>query len=171
MLACYRNTMTRSNGFKIIRNRARPISTHLASTGGALHVQSQEQRRRGGTTQQDATQNFWENSSASFQRSVNVKFVLIYILHNIIICDLLHPIVACRTLQGSTDPPCTLDMRIYPSDMMIIPLVLSYQNSIPTITRWFRGVNHRFCSRPSALWHHLLAQYKAYANPEGALVD
>jgi len=57
-----------------------------------------------------------------------------------IICDLLHPIVACGTLQGSTDPPCTLDMRIYPSDMMIIPLVFSYQNLIPTITGWFQGV-------------------------------
>jgi len=141
---------------EIIRSRARPINTHLASTGGALHVYSQEQRRRGGTTQQDATQSFCENSSASFKRSLNIKFVLIYALHNIIVCDLLHPIVACRTLQGYTDPPCTLDMRIYPSDMIIIPLVLSYPNLIPTITGRFRGVNHWFWSRPSALSHHLL---------------
>jgi len=76
MLACCRDTVTRSNGFKIIRSKARPISTHLASTGGALYVYSQEQRRRGGTTQQDATQSFCENSSASFKRSLNVKFVL-----------------------------------------------------------------------------------------------
>ena len=131
MLACCRDTVTRSNGFKIIRSRARPISTHLASAGGVLHVYSQEQRRRGGTKQQDA-QSFCQNSSASFKRSLNVEFVLIYTLHNIIVCDLLHPIVACWTLQGSTDPPCTLDMRIYPSDMMIIPLVLSYPNSILT---------------------------------------
>ena len=133
MLACCRDTVTRSNGFKIIRSKARPISSHLASTGGALYVYSQEQRRRGGTTQQDATQSFCEKSSASFKRSLNVKFVLIYMLHNIIVCDLLHPIVACQTRHGSTDPPCTLDMRIYASDMMIVPLVLSYQNSIPTI--------------------------------------
>jgi len=155
MLACCRDTVTRSNGFKIIRNRVRPINTHLVSTGGVLHVYSQERRRRGGTTQQDSTQSFCENSSASFKRSLNLKFVLIYIIHNVIVCDLLYPIVAVRTLQGSTDPPCTLDMRIYPSDMMIIPLVLSYPNSIPTITGRFRGVNHRFCSRPSALSHHL----------------
>jgi len=133
MLACCRDTVTRSNGFNIIRSRDRPISTHLASTGGALHVYSQEQRRRGGTTQQDATQSFCENSSASFKKSLNVKFVLIYMLHNIIVCDLLHPIVACQTRHGSTDPPCTLDMRIYPSDTMIIPLVLLYPHSIPTI--------------------------------------
>jgi len=139
MMACCRDTVTRSNGFKIIRSRDRPISTHLASTGGALHVYSQK-RRIGGTTQQDVTQNFCENSSASFKRSLNVKFVLIYMLHNIIVFDLLHPIVACRTLQGSTDPPCTLDIYVYP----IIPLVLSYPNSIPTITGRFRGVNHRF---------------------------
>jgi len=94
-----------------------------------------------GVQQQDATQSFCENSSASCKRSLNVKFVLIYILHDIIVCDLLHPIVACRTLHGSTDPPCTLDMRIYPSDMMIVPLVLSYQNSIPTIIGRFRGVD------------------------------
>jgi len=96
MLACCRDTVTRSNGFKIIRSRALPVSTHLASTDGALHVYSQNQRRRGGTTQQDATQSVCENSSALFKRSLNIKFVLIYILHNIIICDLLHPIVACR---------------------------------------------------------------------------
>jgi len=83
------------------------------------------------------TQSFCENSSASFKGSLNVKFVLICILHNIIICDLLNPIVACRTRQGSTDPPCTLDMRIYPSNMMIIPIVLSHKNSIPTITGRF----------------------------------
>ena len=134
--------MTRSNGFKIIRSRARPINTHLASMGGALHVYSQDQRRRGGTPQQDATQSFCENSSALFKRSLKFKFVLIYTLHNIIVCDLLHPIVSCRTLQGSADPPCTLDMRICPSDMMIILLVLSYPNSIPTITGRFQGVNH-----------------------------
>jgi len=134
--------VTRSNGFKIIRSRARPINTHLASMGGALHVYSQDQRRRGGTPQQDATQSFCENSSALFKRSLKFKFVLIYTLHNIIVCDLLHPIVSCRTLQGSADPPCTLDMRICPSDMMIILLVLSYPNSIPTITGRFRGVNH-----------------------------
>ena len=81
---------------EIIRSRARPINTHLASTGGALHVYSQEQRRRGGTTQQDAPQSFCENSSASFKRSLNIKFVLIYALHNIIVCDLFHPIVACQ---------------------------------------------------------------------------
>ena len=104
---------------------------------GALHVYSQEQWRRGGTTQQDATQSFCENSSASFKRSLNVKSVLTYILHVIIVCDLLHPIVACRTLHGSTDPPCTLDMRIYPRDMMIVLLVSSYQSSIPTITGRF----------------------------------
>jgi len=46
---------------------------------------------------------------------------------------MLHPIVACRTLHGSTDPPCTLDMRIYPSNMMIFPIILSYQNSISRI--------------------------------------
>jgi len=94
MLACCRDTVTRSNGFKIIRSKARPISTHLASTGGALHVYSQEKRGRGGTTQQDATQSFCEKSIASFKRSLNVIFVLIYILHDIIVCDLLHPIVA-----------------------------------------------------------------------------
>ena len=136
-MACCRDTVTRSNGFKIIWRKARPISTHLASTSGALHVYSQEQRRRGKTTQQDATQSFCENSSASFKRSLNVKSVLIYILHVIIVCDLLHPIVACRTLHGSTDPPCTLDIRIYPRDMMIVLLVSSYQSSIPTITGRF----------------------------------
>jgi len=141
MLACCRDTVTRSNGFKIIRSKARPISTHLASTGGALYVYSQEKRRRWGTTQQVATQSFCENSCVSFKRSLKVKFVLMYILYDIIVCDLLHPIVACRTLHGSTDPPCTLDMRIYPSDMMIVPLVLSYQNSIPTIIGRFRGVD------------------------------
>ena len=78
MVSCCRDTVTRSNGYKIIRRRGL-ISTHLASTGGALHVYSQEQQRRGGTTQQDATQSFCENSSASFKRSFNVKFVLIYI--------------------------------------------------------------------------------------------
>jgi len=95
MLTCCRDTVTRSNGFKVIRSRARLISTHLAS-GDALHVYSQEQRRRGGTTQQDATQSFCQNSSASFKRSLNIKFVLIYTLHNIIVCDLFHPIVACQ---------------------------------------------------------------------------
>ena len=147
--------MTRSNGFKIIRSSVRQINTHLASTGGALHVYSHEQRRRGGTTQQDATQSFCKKSSASFKRNLNVKFFLIYTLHNIVVCDLLHPIVACQTLQGSTDPPFRLDMRIYPSDMMIIPLVLSYPNSILTINGRFRGVNHRFCSRLSALLQYL----------------
>jgi len=87
MLACCRDTVTRSNGFKIIRSRGRPINTHQASTGGALHVNSQEKRRRGGTTQQDQ-RSFCENSSASFKRSLNVKFVFIYTLHNIIVCDL-----------------------------------------------------------------------------------
>jgi len=45
ILACNRDTVTRSNGFKIIRSRDRSINTCLASTGGALHVYSQEQRR------------------------------------------------------------------------------------------------------------------------------
>jgi len=151
MLVCCRDTVTRSNGFTIIMSRARLISTHLASTDGALHVYSQEQRRRGGTTQQDATQSFCENSSASFKRSLNVEFASIYTLHNTVVCDMLYPIVACRTLKGSTDPPCTLDM----CDMMTIPLVLSYPNSIQTISGWFQGVNHRFCSRPLGLSHHL----------------
>jgi len=150
----------------IIRSRVRRINTHLASTGGALQVYSQKQRRRGGTTQQDATQSFCENSSASFKRILNVKFVLIYTLHKIIVCDLLYPIVACRILQGSTDPPCTLDMRIYPSNMMIIPLVLSYPNSIPTITGRFLGVNHRFSSRPSALSHHLWLSTRTIQPPK-----
>jgi len=169
MLACCRDTVTRSNGFKIITSRARPISTHLASTGGALHVCSQDQRRRGGTTQQDVTQRFCEKSSASFKRSLNVKFVLIYILQSIIVCDLLDPIVACRTLYGSTDPPCTLDTRIYPSNMMIIPIVLSCPNSIPTITWRFRGVNHRFCSRPLALSHHLWFYTRPIQTPKSLL--
>jgi len=132
--------VTLSNGFKIIRNRDLPTSTHLTSTSGALHVYSQEQRHTGGITQQDAIQSFCKNSSASFKRSLNIKFVLIYMLHNIIACDLLHPIVACRTLQWFTDPPCTLDMRIYPNDMMmIIPLVLSYPK--------FNPDNHRVVPR------------------------
>jgi len=97
--ACWLVVGTRwRNGFNIIRIIARPISTPLASTGGALHVYSQVKRCRGGTTQQDATQSFCKNSSASFKRSLNVKSVLIYILHNIIVCDLFCPIVACRTL-------------------------------------------------------------------------
>jgi len=154
-----------------IINRASQPDYIYNLTAGALHVYSQEHRRRGqgGSTQQDATQSFCENSSASFKRSLNVKFVLIYILHNIIICDLLHPIVACRTLQGSTDPPCTLDMRIYLIDMMIIPLILSYQNSIPTITRRFWGVNHWFCSRLSALSHHLWLNTRPIQTPKALL--
>ena len=137
--------MTRSNGFTIIRSRARPISTCLASTSGALHVYSQVQRRRGEKlfqTMLRKNQSPSKNSSASFKRILNVKFVLIYILHNIIVCDLLHPIGTSRTLQKSTDSPCTLDMRVYPSDMMIIPLVLSHHISIPTITERFRKGHH-----------------------------
>jgi len=62
-------------------------------------------------------------------------------------------------------------MRIYPSDIMIIPLVLSSQNSIPTITgRFPRGQSPILLQTVCAVAPSL-AQQKAYANPEGALVD
>ena len=54
--------------------------------------------------------------------------------------------------------------------MMIIPLVLSYPISIPTITGRFRGVNDRFYSRPSALSHHLWLSTRPMQNPEVAFV-
>ena len=151
MLAYCRDTVTRSNGFTIIRSRTRPISACLASTGGALHVYSQEQRLFTGaaapwgeTISDHARKNQSpsKNSSASFKRILNVKFVLIYILHNMFVCDPLHPIGTCRTLQRSTDSPCTLDVRVYLSDLMIIQLVLSHHISIPTITERFRKGHH-----------------------------
>jgi len=108
-------------------------------------------------------ESFCDNSSASFKRILNVKLVLIYTLHNIIVCDLLHPIVACRPCRGP------LILSSYPSDMMIIPLVLSSPNSVLTITGRFRGVNHQFCSRPSALSHHLWLSTRPMQTPKALL--
>ena len=52
ILTSFMDTATRSNGFKVMRTRARPISARVASVGDLLHVCPQDQRCRGGGHQE-----------------------------------------------------------------------------------------------------------------------
>ena len=108
-LACCRDTVTRSNGFNIIRNRAYVIIACLASTGSY----SQELRRRGGLHNRMNTKKIlWVYTRVQHVRMQHRVFVWVYM--NKHIPTLLRSVSSNRrspqTLQRSTKWHCALDM-------------------------------------------------------------
>jgi hypothetical protein len=114
ILTSFRDTATRSNGFKVIRTRARPISARVASVGDLLCLLTgAPPSGRGLTGNATEIVSIWDTNILMGCRCMRI--LLWWLLCDGIIYGPLHavdasPLYADPAEVRSTDRPCALDI-------------------------------------------------------------
>ena len=114
ILTSFMDTATRSNGFKVIRTRARPISARVASMGDLLCLFTGAPPSGRGLTGNDTEiGSIWDLSILMGHRCMRI--LLRWLLCDGIICGPLHAVDGSPLYEDpaevqSTDWPCALDI-------------------------------------------------------------